>query len=155
MTLYDIKLGEYCGHLILLTLTRVGYVVCITCMVECLNFLTLHPHTHIRTHIYTHTHTHTHHTTPHHTPQLIHEISEENGHVIISFPRSGTNSDKVMLKGAQQCIEGARSQIQEVIKDLVSNMAWYTLYYGILYCILYYTILWYTMVYYDILSWVL
>ena len=150
MTLYDIKLGEYCGHLILLTLTRVGYVVCITCMVECLNFLTLHLHTHIHTHIYTHTHTphHTtpHHTIPHHTPQLIHEISEENGHVIISFPRSGTNSDKVMLKGAQQCIEGARSQIQEVIKDLVSNMAWYTVYYAILY----YTIL-YSMVYYGIL----
>ena len=53
-----------------------------------------------------------------------------------------------MLKGAQQCIEGARSQIQEVIKDLVSNMAWYTVYYGILYyTILYYTILYYTMLY--------
>ena len=47
-----------------------------------------------------------------------------------------------MLKGAQQCIEGARSQIQEVIKDLVSNMAWYTM---ILWYTVYYGILWYTV----------
>ena len=51
--------------------------------------------------------------------QLIHEISEENGNVIISFPRSGTNSDKVVLKGAPKCIEGAKSHIQEIIEDLV------------------------------------
>ena len=52
--------------------------------------------------------------------QVIHEISEENGGVIISFPRAGTNSDKVTLKGAAQCIDGAKARIQEIIDDLVS-----------------------------------
>ena len=59
---------------------------------------------------------------PHtHTPrkQLVQDISAENGGVIISFPRSGTNSDKVMLKGAKQCIDGARTRILEVVEDLV------------------------------------
>lgn len=53
--------------------------------------------------------------------QIIHEISEENGGVIISFPRSGASSDKVVLKGAPQCIEGAKARIQEIIEDLVSG----------------------------------
>ena len=57
-----------------------------------------------------------------HTPtreQLVQDISAENGGVIISFPRSGTNSDKVMLKGAKQCIDGAKARILEVVEDLV------------------------------------
>ena len=62
--------------------------------------------------MHTHTHVHTY-------TQLIHEISEENGRVIISFPRSGANSDKVVLKGARQCIDGARARIKEVTEDLV------------------------------------
>lgn len=53
--------------------------------------------------------------------QLIHEISEENGNVIISFPRSGANSDKVLLKGPRQCIEGVKTRILEVVADLVSE----------------------------------
>ena len=40
--------------------------------------------------------------------------------MIISFPRSGANSDKVVLKGANQCIEGCKSQILDIINDLVS-----------------------------------
>ena len=44
--------------------------------------------------------------------------------MIISFPRSGANSDKVTLKGAGQCIEGAKTRIQEIIEDLVSNCIW-------------------------------
>jgi len=62
--------------------------------------------------MYTHTHTHT---------QLIHEISEDNGNVVISFPRSGSNSSKVTLKGARQCVEAAKARIKEVIEDLVSH----------------------------------
>ena len=53
--------------------------------------------------------------------QLIHEISEDNGGIIISFPRAGANSDKVTLKGASQCIDGAKARIQEIIDDLVSH----------------------------------
>ncbi len=62
----------------------------------------------------THTHTHTH-------TQLINEISEENGGVIISFPRMGTGSDKVLLKGAKQCTEGAAARVREIVEDLVSG----------------------------------
>ena len=40
--------------------------------------------------------------------------------MIISFPRSGSNSDKVVLKGAKQCIEGAKARFKEIIEDLVS-----------------------------------
>lgn len=40
--------------------------------------------------------------------------------MIISFPRSGANSDKVTLKGAKQCIDGVKARIQEIVDDLVS-----------------------------------
>ena len=53
-------------------------------------------------------------------PQLIHEVAEENGGVVISFPRSGSASDKVTLKGARQCVESARARISEVVQELVS-----------------------------------
>ncbi len=52
--------------------------------------------------------------------QLIREISEENGNVVISFPRSGSNSNKVVLKGAGQCVEAVQARIQEIVEDLVS-----------------------------------
>ena len=35
------------------------------------------------------------------------------------FPRSGINSDKVVIKGAKQCVDGAIQAINEVIEDLV------------------------------------
>lgn len=54
--------------------------------------------------------------------QLIHEISEENGNVIISFPKSGSGSDKVLLKGAKQCIEGAKTAIEEIVEDLEAQV---------------------------------
>ena len=54
--------------------------------------------------------------------QLIHDISEENGGVNVSFPRAGSNSSKVLLKGAKQCVEGARIAIREVVDDLVSAL---------------------------------
>ena len=41
--------------------------------------------------------------------------------MIISFPRAGANSDKVSLKGPQQCIEGVKTRILEIVADLVSE----------------------------------
>lgn len=41
---------------------------------------------------------------------------------MVSFPRSGTQSDKVTLKGAKDCVEAAKKRIQEIIEDLVG--AW-------------------------------
>ena len=73
-------------------------------------------------HIIMHKHTHTHsHTLS--LSQLIREVSEENGGVIISFPHSD-RSDKVVLKGAKQCIEGAKTRILEIVADLVSLGGW-------------------------------
>jgi polyribonucleotide nucleotidyltransferase len=50
--------------------------------------------------------------------QVIREISDENGGVIISFPKQGSDSDRVTLKGAKDCIESAKSRIKEIIEDL-------------------------------------
>ncbi|XP_043645703.1 vigilin [Drosophila teissieri] len=49
---------------------------------------------------------------------ILHRISEECGGVMISFPRVGTNSDKVTIKGAKDCIEAARQRIEEIVADL-------------------------------------
>lgn len=52
--------------------------------------------------------------------EVLHRISDECGGVMISFPRSGVQSDKVMLKGAKDCIAAAKTRIQEIITDLES-----------------------------------
>lgn len=51
--------------------------------------------------------------------QVLREIADEYGGVMVSFPRSGTQSDKVTLKGAKDCVEAAKKRIQEIIEDLV------------------------------------
>lgn len=52
--------------------------------------------------------------------EVLHRISDECGGVMISFPRSGVQSDKVMLKGAKDCIAAAKARIEEIIADLES-----------------------------------
>ena len=52
--------------------------------------------------------------------EVLHKIAMEYGNVSVSFPRSGTNSDKVTLKGAKECVEGAKNRILEIVADLVS-----------------------------------
>jgi len=47
-------------------------------------------------------------------------ISEEYGGVTVSFPRSGVKSDRVVLKGARDCVEGAKQKIQEIVDNLDS-----------------------------------
>lgn len=54
--------------------------------------------------------------------ELLRQISEEFGNVIISFPRIGVKSDKVVLKGARNCIEGAQQRIVEVVNELESRI---------------------------------
>lgn len=53
--------------------------------------------------------------------ELLRQISEEFGNIIISFPRIGVKSDKVVLKGARNCIEGAQQRIVEVVNELVGG----------------------------------
>lgn len=50
--------------------------------------------------------------------QVLREIAEEYGGVMVSFPRTGTQSDKVTLKGAKDCVEAAKKRMQEIIEDL-------------------------------------
>uniref|UniRef100_A0A8C3RUK2 Vigilin n=1 Tax=Chelydra serpentina TaxID=8475 RepID=A0A8C3RUK2_CHESE len=54
-----------------------------------------------------------------HRGQVLREIADEYGGVMVSFPRSGTQSDKVALKGAKDCVEAAKKRILEIIEDLV------------------------------------
>lgn len=52
--------------------------------------------------------------------KVLHNISDECGGVMISFPRSGVDSDRVILKGPKECIEAAKTRINEIINDLES-----------------------------------
>uniref|UniRef100_A0A673YYI7 Vigilin n=1 Tax=Salmo trutta TaxID=8032 RepID=A0A673YYI7_SALTR len=50
--------------------------------------------------------------------QVLRDIADEYGGVMVSFPRSGANSDKVALKGAKDCVEAAKKRMLEIIEDL-------------------------------------
>ncbi|XP_067631497.1 vigilin isoform X2 [Eurosta solidaginis] len=50
--------------------------------------------------------------------EILHRISEENGGVMISFPRAGMDSDRVTLKGPKDCIEAAKQRIAEIVAEL-------------------------------------
>lgn len=54
--------------------------------------------------------------------EVLHRISDECGGVMISFPRSGVQSDRVALKGSKECIEAAKLRIKEIITDLESRI---------------------------------
>lgn len=52
--------------------------------------------------------------------QVLRELAEEYGGVAVSFPRTGTHSDSVTLKGPRECVDAAKKRIQEIVRDLVS-----------------------------------
>ncbi|XP_031441150.1 vigilin isoform X3 [Clupea harengus] len=54
--------------------------------------------------------------------QVLRELVEEYGGVAISFPRTGTHSDRITLKGAKDCVEAAKRRIQEIIEDLEAQV---------------------------------
>ncbi|XP_062371898.1 vigilin [Sardina pilchardus] len=54
--------------------------------------------------------------------QVLRELAEEYGGVAISFPRTGTHSDRITLKGAKDCVEAAKRRIQEIIEDLEAQV---------------------------------
>lgn len=53
---------------------------------------------------------------------VLRDIQEQNGGVMISFPRFGTNDTKVTLKGSKQCVECAKARMEEVVEDLKSQV---------------------------------
>jgi len=52
--------------------------------------------------------------------EILRQIGEDFGGVTVSFPRAGAKSDRVVIKGAQDCVDGAVSRINEIVSDLVS-----------------------------------
>lgn len=55
--------------------------------------------------------------------QVLRDLADEYGGVMVSFPRTGSQSEKVTLKGAKECVEAAKKRMQEIIDDLVSSRA--------------------------------
>lgn len=55
--------------------------------------------------------------------QVLRELAEEYGGVAVSFPRTGSNSQRVTLKGAKDCVDAAKRRIQEIIEDLESQVS--------------------------------
>lgn len=51
--------------------------------------------------------------------EVLKYIGDEFGGVIVSFFRSGVKSDKVVIKGFKDCVEGVKRRIQEIVEDLV------------------------------------
>ncbi|XP_053286120.1 high density lipoprotein binding protein a [Pleuronectes platessa] len=50
--------------------------------------------------------------------QVLRDLADEYGGVMVSFPRTGAQSEKVTLKGAQECVEAAKKRMQEIVEDL-------------------------------------
>merc|ERR1719412_759422 len=54
--------------------------------------------------------------------EVLRNIGDEFGGVVVSFPRPGVTGDKVTLKGAKDCVEAARAKILEIVDDLESQV---------------------------------
>ncbi len=52
--------------------------------------------------------------------KVLTEVIEDFGGVSISFPRYNSGSERVVLKGASNCVQGAKERIIEIVKDLDS-----------------------------------
>ncbi|TRZ03789.1 hypothetical protein DNTS_014458 [Danionella cerebrum] len=55
--------------------------------------------------------------------QVLRELSEEFGGVAVSFPRTGTQSDSITLKGPRECVDAAKKRIQEIVLGLESQVS--------------------------------
>ena len=49
---------------------------------------------------------------------VLKNISDEFGGVVVSFPRQGVSSNVVNLKGAKNCVDGAKARIAEIEQNL-------------------------------------
>ena len=55
-----------------------------------------------------------------HSAKLLKKVSQENGGVNIRFPRAGSKSDQVWLKGARKFVNTAKIAITDIVTDLES-----------------------------------
>lgn len=51
--------------------------------------------------------------------QVLRDIADEYGGVAISLPKDNLSS-RVTLKGAKECVEGAKQRLLDVVSELVS-----------------------------------
>ncbi len=51
--------------------------------------------------------------------KVLKDIGDEFGGVSVSFPRPGVTSDVVNLKGAKNCVDGAKARINEIVQNLI------------------------------------
>ncbi|XP_012774997.1 high density lipoprotein binding protein a [Maylandia zebra] len=54
--------------------------------------------------------------------QVLRDLADEYGGVMVSFPRTASQSDKVTLKGAKECVEAAKKRMQEIVEDLEAQV---------------------------------
>lgn len=54
--------------------------------------------------------------------EVLRRISDDYGGVLISFPRQGSDSHSVSLKGSKECVELAKGRILEIVHDLESQV---------------------------------
>lgn len=66
--------------------------------------------------------------------QVLRDLADEYGGVMVSFPRTGSQSEKVIIKGANECVEAAKKRIQEIIEDLVSSQRLVLIVFFVLFC---------------------
>uniref|UniRef100_A0A915K9J6 K Homology domain-containing protein n=1 Tax=Romanomermis culicivorax TaxID=13658 RepID=A0A915K9J6_ROMCU len=53
---------------------------------------------------------------------VIHEVQDQCGGVVISFPKQNTNSSAVSVKGGKECCESAKKRLLEIVDDLESQV---------------------------------
>eukprot|EP00118_Oscarella_pearsei_P024630 m.306469 g.306469 ORF g.306469 m.306469 type:complete len:1252 (+) comp41271_c0_seq1:220-3975(+) len=54
--------------------------------------------------------------------QVLQDLADQFGGVSISFPKSGSSSEKVIVKGAKDCVDGAKGRILEIVEELESQV---------------------------------
>lgn len=54
--------------------------------------------------------------------EVLKQIGDEYGGVSVSFPKMGSDSDEVVLKGAKDFIEGAKARLLEIVEDLEARV---------------------------------
>ncbi|XP_051968611.1 vigilin-like isoform X1 [Xyrauchen texanus] len=55
--------------------------------------------------------------------QVLRDLAEDYGGVAVSFPRTSTQSDRITLKGPRECVDAAKYRIQEIIRELESQVS--------------------------------
>lgn len=53
---------------------------------------------------------------------VLKEIQEQNGGVHVAFPPRGSESTEVTIKGSKQCVESAKTRIEEIVSDMIAQV---------------------------------